>query len=172
MFERLLADPASPGACCSRLGFLNALALTTYGAQAVPGAAPQPVPSMPAGRTRVVLLGTAGGPSLRPGRSSPASAVVVDDVVYLVDCGYGVGRQLVAAHLGVLATRAIFISHHHSPFARTQSGSNAAAARAYHCSAHRCCGRRTHRGCGQCEAPCPLASRSRLRSNVDGSKLE
>jgi len=60
------------------------------------------------------LLGTAGGPSLRPGRSSPAAAVVVDDAVYLVDCGYGVGRQLVAAKLGVLETRAMFITHHHS----------------------------------------------------------
>ena len=64
--------------------------------------------------TRVVLLGTAGGPALRPGRSSPAAAVVVDDVPYLVDCGYGVGRQLVDAKLGVTSMRAIFITHHHS----------------------------------------------------------
>jgi ribonuclease BN (tRNA processing enzyme) len=63
---------------------------------------------------RVVLLGTAGGPALRPGRSSPAAAVVIDDAVYLVDCGYGVGRQLVDAKLGVTALRAIFITHHHS----------------------------------------------------------
>ncbi len=61
-----------------------------------------------------MLLGTAGGPALRPGRSSPAAAVVVDDVVYQVDCGYGAGRQLVAAKLGLLKTRAIFITHHHS----------------------------------------------------------
>jgi ribonuclease BN (tRNA processing enzyme) len=63
---------------------------------------------------RVVLLGTAGGPALRPGRSSPAAAVLVDDVPYLVDCGYGVGRQLVDAKIGVTTLRAIFITHHHS----------------------------------------------------------
>jgi ribonuclease BN (tRNA processing enzyme) len=63
---------------------------------------------------RVVLLGTAGGPALRPGRSSPAAAVLVDDVPYLVDCGYGVGRQLVDANIGVTKLRAIFITHHHS----------------------------------------------------------
>jgi ribonuclease BN (tRNA processing enzyme) len=64
--------------------------------------------------TRVVLLGTAGGPALRAGRSSPAAAIVVDDVPYIVDCGYGVGRQLVDAQLGVTSIRAIFITHHHS----------------------------------------------------------
>ncbi len=63
---------------------------------------------------RVVLLGTAGGPALRPGRSSPAAAVLVDGVPYLIDCGYGVGRQLVDAKIGVTALRAIFITHHHS----------------------------------------------------------
>ena len=70
----------------------------------------------PAGtpRTRVVLLGTAGGPALRPGRSSPAAAVVIDGVPYLVDCGYGVGRQLVDAEISPAALRAIFVTHHHS----------------------------------------------------------
>jgi ribonuclease BN (tRNA processing enzyme) len=63
---------------------------------------------------RVVLLGTAGGPALRPGRSSPAAAVLVAGVPYLVDCGYGVGRQLVDAQIGVTKLRAIFITHHHS----------------------------------------------------------
>lgn len=63
---------------------------------------------------RVVLLGTAGGPALRSGRSSPAAALIVDDVPYLIDCGYGVGRQLVDAKIGVTSLRAIFITHHHS----------------------------------------------------------
>jgi len=40
--------------------------------------------------------------------------VIVDDVPYLVDCGYGVGRQLVDAKIGVATLRAIFITHHHS----------------------------------------------------------
>jgi ribonuclease BN (tRNA processing enzyme) len=102
--------------CCSRLAFLNALAIATYGAEAMvtaPAAAQTQVAPAP-GRTRVVLLGTAGGPALRPGRSSPAAAVIVDDKLYLVDCGYGAARQIVAAKLGLLTTKAIFITHHHS----------------------------------------------------------
>ncbi len=124
--------------CCSRLGFVNALAASPFalrqaqddktraqtlrqahddsgsarGDEAAAHAAPAVPPGSP--RTRVVLLGTAGGPALRPGRSSPASAIVVDGVPYVVDCGYGVGRQLVDAHIAPTAIRAIFVTHHHS----------------------------------------------------------
>lgn len=65
-------------------------------------------------RTRLVLLGTAGGPRPRPTRSAPAQAIVVDDTVYVVDCGNGVARQLVLANLSLRAVRHIFLTHHHS----------------------------------------------------------
>ena len=65
-------------------------------------------------RTRLVLLGTAGGPRPHPTRSAPAQAIVVDDTVYVVDCGNGVARQLVLANLPLRAVRHIFITHHHS----------------------------------------------------------
>ncbi len=39
--------------------------------------------------TELVLLGTSGGPRWRLGRFGIASAVVVGDATYLVDCGYG-----------------------------------------------------------------------------------
>lgn len=65
-------------------------------------------------RTRLVLLGTAGGPTPKPQRAAPASAVVVGDAVYVVDCGNGVARQLVLAGLPLGAIRDIFITHHHS----------------------------------------------------------
>ena len=102
--------------CCSRLAFVNALAASAYGAAGIApaSAASVAVATPSSSRTRVVLLGTAGGPALRPGRSSPASAVVVDGVPYVVDCGYGVGRQLVDAHIAPTAIRAIFLTHHHS----------------------------------------------------------
>jgi len=104
----------SRGDCCSRLAFVNALALGAYGAVgALPAAAAPPAPSG-APRTRVVLLGTAGGPALRPGRSSPALLVQVDGVPYVFDCGYGVGRQLIDAKVSPAGLRAIFITHHHS----------------------------------------------------------
>jgi ribonuclease BN (tRNA processing enzyme) len=101
--------------CCSRLGFINSLAVGAYGAAqlTLPATPPPPVPAG-SPRTRVVLLGTAGGPALRPGRSSPALAIVVDGVPYVFDCGYGVGRQLVDAKLSPTAIRAIFVTHHHS----------------------------------------------------------
>lgn len=65
-------------------------------------------------RTRLILLGTAGGPTPKALRAAPASAVVVDDAVYIVDCGNGVARQLVLAGLSPGKIRDIFITHHHS----------------------------------------------------------
>src|SRR5262249_13994613 len=47
--------------------------------------------------TRLILLGTSGGP--RPHKSSAASAQVIvsGNVAYVVDCGNGVARQFVSA---------------------------------------------------------------------------
>jgi ribonuclease BN (tRNA processing enzyme) len=65
-------------------------------------------------RTRLVLLGTAGGPTPKASRAAPAQAVVVGDRIYLVDCGDGVARQLALAKLPIAHLRAVFITHHHS----------------------------------------------------------
>jgi ribonuclease BN (tRNA processing enzyme) len=65
-------------------------------------------------RTRLILLGTAGGPRPRASRSAPAQAIIVDDAAYIVDCGDGVARQLVLAGVPLRAVRHIFITHHHS----------------------------------------------------------
>lgn len=64
----------------------------------------------------VVTLGTAGGPRYWPGgqRSGIATAVVVDDGFYLVDCGHGVGKQLERAGLPLQNLKGIFITHLHS----------------------------------------------------------
>ena len=64
--------------------------------------------------TRLVLLGTGGGPTPKIGRSAPAQAIVVGDRVYLVDCGDGVGRQMALARLPMRQLRAVFITHQHS----------------------------------------------------------
>jgi len=64
-------------------------------------------------RTRVILLGTAGGPRPRRTRSSPAQAIVVNDSVYVIDCGDGVARQLALAGLSLAKLRHVFITHHH-----------------------------------------------------------
>ncbi|HEX5179617.1 MAG TPA: MBL fold metallo-hydrolase [Gemmatimonadaceae bacterium] len=65
-------------------------------------------------RTRLILLGTAGGPRPHKTRAAPAQAIVVNDTVYVVDCGNGVARQLVFADLPLSSVRHIFITHHHS----------------------------------------------------------
>jgi ribonuclease BN (tRNA processing enzyme) len=65
-------------------------------------------------KTRLVLLGTAGGPTPKVDRAAPAQAVVVGDAMYLVDCGDGVARQLALAKLPIQQLRALFITHHHS----------------------------------------------------------
>ncbi|MFN7983362.1 MAG: MBL fold metallo-hydrolase [Vicinamibacterales bacterium] len=65
-------------------------------------------------RTRLVLLGTGGGPTPKKGAAATAQVIVVDDRVYVVDCGNGVGRQLALANIPILNLRHIFITHHHS----------------------------------------------------------
>jgi ribonuclease BN (tRNA processing enzyme) len=64
--------------------------------------------------TRLVLLGTAGGPAVTKTRAQPANAVVVNGDIYIVDAGDGVSRQMALADLSMKDLRAIFITHHHS----------------------------------------------------------
>jgi ribonuclease BN (tRNA processing enzyme) len=78
--------------------------------RAQPNAANRPPP--PPG-TRLVLLGTRGGPGVGLDRSETASAVVVDGVPYLVDCGYGTMRALVASGLGFQPVSTVFLTHLH-----------------------------------------------------------
>jgi ribonuclease BN (tRNA processing enzyme) len=68
----------------------------------------------PAPKTRLILLGTAGGPRPKKNAAAPANALIVGDVIYVVDCGNGVARQLVAAGLSLPALRHVFVTHQHS----------------------------------------------------------
>ena len=64
--------------------------------------------------TRLVLLGTAGGPSLKATRAQPANALIVNGAVYIIDAGNGVCGQMALAHISPRALRAVFITHNHS----------------------------------------------------------
>jgi ribonuclease BN (tRNA processing enzyme) len=65
--------------------------------------------------TRLILLGTKGGPRPTPQfRGAPAQVVVIDKVPYVVDCGSGVADKLVLAGVKLPDLRHIFITHHHS----------------------------------------------------------
>ncbi len=63
--------------------------------------------------TRVVLLGTGAGPTPKAGRQPTAAVLLHGDAAYVIDCGNGVGLQLVRAGIALHALRAIFITHHH-----------------------------------------------------------
>ena len=66
-------------------------------------------------RTRLVLLGTGGGPRVTArGRAKPATLIVVNNVPYVIDCGDGVALQYVRAGFALDALRYLFITHHHS----------------------------------------------------------
>lgn len=66
-------------------------------------------------RTRIILLGTKGGPRVgEAGRSNPSTLILINDVPYLVDCGYGTSRQLLTAGVSLNKLRYLFITHHHS----------------------------------------------------------
>lgn len=64
--------------------------------------------------SRLFLLGTGGGPTPKAARSAPANAIVVDGLVYVVDCGDGVARQMVLAGLSLKSLKAVFLTHQHS----------------------------------------------------------
>lgn len=65
--------------------------------------------------TRLILLGTKGGPRVAAaGRRNPSTLLLIDNTPYVVDCGYGTSLQLLAAGVPLDKVRYIFITHHHS----------------------------------------------------------
>ena len=63
----------------------------------------------------VALLGTKGGPAIRPGSSMPTSNLVVMSGQHiLLDCGLGVTKGIVDQGMALKELSLIFISHMHS----------------------------------------------------------
>lgn len=66
-------------------------------------------------QNRVVLLGTKGGPAIRPGTGMPTSTLVqMDGLTVLVDAGLGAARGVCDAGVALEALDAIIITHLHS----------------------------------------------------------
>jgi ribonuclease BN (tRNA processing enzyme) len=65
-------------------------------------------------RTRLILLGTGGGPRPRKNSSASAQVILANDMAYVVDCGDGVARQFAGADVPLTTLRHIFITHQHS----------------------------------------------------------
>jgi len=64
--------------------------------------------------TRLLLLGTHGGPGVDMRRAMTASAVIVDGTPYLIDCGYGTVRNLIASGLRYARINTVFFTHLHN----------------------------------------------------------
>jgi ribonuclease BN (tRNA processing enzyme) len=66
-------------------------------------------------KTRIVLLGTRGGPKVEPAsRNNASTLILINDVPYVVDCGYGTSKQLLKAGVALNRVRYIFVTHNHS----------------------------------------------------------
>ncbi len=77
-------------------------------------AADNPPPAAVKNKSRLILLGTGGGPTPKPNRAAPAQVIVVNGASYVIDCGNGVARQMVLAGVPLASIRNLFITHQHS----------------------------------------------------------
>jgi ribonuclease BN (tRNA processing enzyme) len=100
---------------CAAAACVGAAALLTSVSAPIPVRASDvsAVPAAPIQGTRLILLGTGGGPMPRKLRSQPANLLIVNGAPYLIDAGNGVARQLALAGLTPAEVRTIFITHHH-----------------------------------------------------------
>jgi ribonuclease BN (tRNA processing enzyme) len=130
LISRVASDPELPES--NRRAFLKVLGATAAAGGLV-AAGVRPTLASPAGgngrgrgvagRTRLVLLGTGGGPTLLDGeRSGISTAVVYGDRVYVVDLGVGSFLRLrqssASGEQGIASTwdrvRGVFFTHMHS----------------------------------------------------------
>jgi ribonuclease BN (tRNA processing enzyme) len=64
-------------------------------------------------RTRLITLGTLGGPNPRAKRAQTSNLLIVDGEFYVIDAGDGVARRLAKARIPIREIGTIFITHHH-----------------------------------------------------------
>lgn len=62
---------------------------------------------------RIVLLGVSGGPGVNPFAVQTGSVLVVEDALYVVDCGQGTVRNIVLTALDLGKVNNLFITHNH-----------------------------------------------------------
>jgi ribonuclease BN (tRNA processing enzyme) len=63
--------------------------------------------------TRLVTLGTSGGPSATVGRAQSSNLLIVNGALYVIDAGPGVTRRLTRAGIRIRDIDNIFITHDH-----------------------------------------------------------
>lgn len=101
-----------PALAATRRSFLGSVAglLATFPARA----ADVPISPNVTNKSRLILLGTGGGPTPKTNRSAPAQVIIVNGASYVIDCGNGVARQMVLAGVPLASIRDVFITHQHS----------------------------------------------------------
>ena len=77
-------------------------------------AAPLLAADAPVRRSRLILLGTKGGPTPSRFRAPASNLLIVDGAPFVVDCPDGVAERLVRAGVSLDRLTDIFITHHHS----------------------------------------------------------
>ncbi len=77
------------------------------------GALPVAARAAETGATKLIILGTLGGPSVGRPRYQTSHVLLHGGLAHVVDCGYGVTEQLVRAGVRLQDIRDIFITHHH-----------------------------------------------------------
>lgn len=97
-----------------RIGSITRWLAAVVPSLALLGAAPSAtaMPAAPQG-AQLLMLGTAGGPTLRKARAEPSTLLIVDGSAYLIDCGVGALRRMVEAGVDPASVKTIFITHHH-----------------------------------------------------------
>lgn len=69
--------------------------------------------SPPKTGTRLITLGTSGGPSATVGRAQSSNLLIVNGALYVIDAGPGVTRRLTRAGVRIRDIDTIFITHEH-----------------------------------------------------------
>lgn len=63
--------------------------------------------------TRLITLGTSGGPNPRGKRAQSSNLLIVNGTLYVIDAGDGVARRLAKAGINIREIGTIFLTHHH-----------------------------------------------------------
>jgi ribonuclease BN (tRNA processing enzyme) len=87
---------------------------TLLGAGGAALLAPSLARAQPPRRSRLILLGTKGGPTPSRFRAPASNLLVVDDEPYVIDAPDGVASRLVQAGVDLARLKHIFITHNHS----------------------------------------------------------
>jgi ribonuclease BN (tRNA processing enzyme) len=93
------------------------LSLTRRDLLVAAAASALPSPSFaasPAAASRLILLGTKGGPTPSKFRAPAAAVLIAGGKPYLIDCPDGTARQLALAGVDLTNLGPVFLTHHHS----------------------------------------------------------